>query len=369
MLAGVRALDDELVAAGVNLYIDGDVLLRPNDDLLPFLLVYHVERVARFTAAGVDVSALHLRRLDDLNIHPPHLGMTRPELAEALVLVEEAERLAAGALLPALADGAVFRMVEDVGVEFPDRAAVEARAGELARRELRAAVTLDAAALARTARALGRRRDFYERWRSPLERGGFFLAPQGLRLPADFRESLLHRLPVDTLDDLAAAEADLADEDAARVFAGVVAAVVAMTERHEVQHRLDFSIPTRPMPEPLAELEASESARDETSAYLAEVARGGRTPLLGLTLLARALFDPAYWGGAESYAAVVIFGGLAGELGIATKPLIVERRIDRAAAARAYLAVTEQPLDKLQGAAGRLWTRYFERPLPEIVSR
>jgi hypothetical protein len=70
---------------------------------------------------------------------------------------------------------------------------------------------------------------------------------------------------------------------------------------------------------------------------------------------------------AESYSAVVIFEGLAEELGIpSTTGLVTGGNILRERAATLYLTLTTTPPEALRSAAARLWAKLFEGPLPEL---
>jgi hypothetical protein len=84
-------------------------------------------------------------------------------------------------------------------------------------------------------------------------------------------------------------------------------------------------------------------------------------------MVARYLLDRRQHGTAEFYAALVIFEGLAVELGLShDAPLVTNGSVDRSAASRLYLALAEQPPARLRDASKRLWERLFAAPLPEI---
>ncbi len=156
-------------------------------------------------------------------------------------------------------------------------------------------------------------------------------------------------------------------------------ALASSVERHEVQHRLD-ALASGPPPMP-RELEAlvgpledagkevplAAAARAELSAYLAELARDPRTPRVGLTLIARFLFDRSMHGAAECYAALVIVQGLAARLGVpGGDALLTGRTVDRRAVATVWLALAALPPERLRAAARAQWEALFGAPLPEL---
>jgi hypothetical protein len=113
------------------------------------------------------------------------------------------------------------------------------------------------------------------------------------------------------------------------------------------------------------------AARAELSAYLAELARDPLTPRVGLTLIARFLFDRRMAGTPECYAALVIVEGLADELGVHAghdggPPLLADGAIDRHVAAQAFLALAALPPERLRAAARELWETLFAAPLPDL---
>ena len=185
-------------------------------------------------------------------------------------------------------------------------------------------------------------------------------------------------MPAAELSTLAALEAGLDAPEVQRAFDAVRARVVASITRHEVQHRLDFMRGEIAMPPALEELvgpaqkdgverKSAGRARAEMSAYLAELARDELTPGVGLTGIFRFLFDTSLQGSAECHAAVAIAEGLAAELGVAAKPLVVEGGIARDHAADLYIALATKPSTELRGAARRLWQKSFGLPLPELT--
>jgi hypothetical protein len=203
------------------------------------------------------------------------------------------------------------------------------------------------------------------------------VVPGKLRLPENFARSIAPLATKAEIEDLTAIDATLGAEGVAQAFAALREALAASVERHEVQHRLDAQRPLV-MPKALAdrvgpaeknghERSHAARARAELSAYLAELARDDRTGRVGLGAIARFLFDRRQHGSAECYAALVILEGLASELGVPQEgPLVVGAALDRHAASRLYLALADQPPDRLRAASKRLWERLFAAPLPDL---
>lgn len=261
------------------------------------------------------------------------------------------------------------------------RAAVEARAGDLARQDYGALPGLDAAAAAEMGRLLSRRRGVVDGIERALAARQIALQrPAKLRLEPSLTEELRGLAPASAIDDLRAIDAALAVPAVLAAYATVRDALVDSVERHEVQHRLDYGREGGlPMPPALAayvgpagegESEAfrfAAQARAELSAYLAELARDTRSTRSNLTMIARFLFNPRLQGIAECYAALVIVDGLATELAIPKRgPLVRGGHVDRVVVSELYLALTARPPDELRAAAARRWRALFSADLPTI---
>lgn len=381
-LEAVGAFDDVLAARGLAYFVDGDVLLQPGGRRLVILYSFAVVHVTIFESEGRPVRALHLRRLDHLNWEHALLGFTRPHLREALVLLDPLERLLVTYVLPSLAeDGGVPLVDAESLVSAPPwRLDVERRAGQIVRADYGATPGLDREAAEELGRLLGRRNQLFVTWKPVLQARGITLEPPpGLLLPDGYAGALVGAVPADELDELGRIERALATSRLGRTFEALRSVLAAAIERHEVQHRLDFAraFPP-PMPQALEvyvgpargpegeERRFAAQARDELSAYLAELARDDRTVRVGLTLLSRFLFDKGMWGSAESYAALVVFEGLAHLRGLGDVRLLREGTVDRAALARLYLSLTDLPPETLRADARRLWEALFGEPLPPL---
>lgn len=374
-------LDDELAAAGAGYFVDGDVIQDGSGKRLPLVYAFAVERVHLFRATDASVRALHLRRVDRLNWSHTLLGFTRPHLRAAAVLLDQLDEQVLTLIAPGLAEGAATRLFDpEAGATLGEEVArVEARAGALAREEYGAWPGLDASTATALGRALGRRRAIVEDLeKRAAERGLSLIVPGKLRLPEGFTRSVepIARRP--EITELGEIDAALGDEAHARAFAALREALAASVERHEVQHRLDARRPPR-MPEALAartgpllhegrERRHAAAARAELSAYLAELARDGRTPRVGLSMVARFLFDRRLHGTAECYAALTIFEELSRALDVRDEaPLLAQRTIDRRAASRVYLALAAAPPDRLRAAAKASWETLFGAKLADLT--
>lgn len=371
-------LDDELAAAGAGYFVDGDVIHdTSNGKRLAIVYAFAVERVKLFATADTTVRALHLRRIDRLNWTHTLLGFTRPHLRAAALLLDQLDEQVLTLVAPGLAKDAPVRLFEpETAVPAEDRAAVEARAGELVRAEYGA--LLDAEAATKLGEALGKRRAILEAIEArAASRGYGIVTPAKLRLPEAFLKSIAPVAKESELAELRKVDEALASEENARAFTAVRDALAASVERHEVQHRLDARTPL-PMPEALAarvgpltqngrERRHAATSRAELSAYLSELARDDRTGRVGLSMISRFLLDKRLHGSAECYAALVIFEGLGSALGVREEaPLVVSRNIDRRAVSRLYLALVAEPPAKLRDASKRLWEQLFGTKLVDL---
>jgi hypothetical protein len=382
MLYATGAFDDELAAAGLGYFVDGDVItdLRTGHRLV-IIYAFTVESVSLFSSNGATIRALDLRRLDHLNWSQSLLGFTRPHLREALVLLDQVDEQLVSYVLPGLGKGARIELFDpaDASVSPATRDAVEIRAGELTRADYGGAPGLDAGRAERLGGLLTRRRELFEGFEKRVSARGLTLrTPDKLRLDKDYDAALAGAVPQSDLDELRALDDEVGEKPFLDTYARLRDVLVDSVERHEAQHRLDYArLDPLPMPRPLEALVGAagegeqhrfaSQTRAELSAYLGELSRDERTTKVNLTMISRFLFKKQMQGMAESYSAVVIFEGLAEELGLPRGAGLVTRgNILRERAAEIYLALTAQPPEALRAAAARLWTKLFEGPLPEL---
>lgn len=379
LLVATGRLDDELAAAGLGYFVDGDVITGSEGRRSVILYAFTVERVSLFEAGGASVRALDLRRLDSLNLVHAALGFSRPHLRDAIVLLDQLEGLVLDVIAPGLG-GAKIALFDEGGAQPAARAAVEERAGEIVRAEYGALPGVDVAAARRLGEILGRRRKLFEAWNERAARRGALIAtPEKLLLGDEYEEALRGVVPSFELAELRKMNGELEAPEISGAYAALREALVASVQRHEVQHRLDFSrgAPLR-MPRSLEErVGAAETggrenrhaarARNELSAYLGELARDPRTARSNFTMTIRHLFDRKMHGTAESYAALAILEGLAADLAPGQSvEFVKDHRVDLDAVCAAYLAVSRASAADLRAAAGRLWQKLFGDPLPAL---
>ena len=409
LMQSVGALNDELVGAGLGYFVDGDVIEGTDSGRrLVILYAFSVEWVTLFRVGGgaelprssdgerrrplaaplanVDepVRSIHLRRLDHLNWTHALLGFTRPHLREAVVLLDQVDENLVTYVLPGLGPNASVELFDDDDTApTPNADAVRARAGELVRAEYAAAPELDQVAAARLGVRLARRRTLFKGWQVRASaRGVTVQEPTTLKLELDYDKALRGLVPDEELAELAALDRELGEAPLINAYAQLREVLVRSVERHEAQHRIDFSRDDPGfMPKALAmyvgpaendgkERGHAARARDELSAYLGELARDERTPRVNLSMLARFLFKRRLWGTPECYAALVILEGLAAELTIPLgdgEGLLRGDLIDRRALADAYLGMTAREGSELRAAARRLWEKLFEGELPPLT--
>ena len=149
------------------------------------------------------------------------------------------------------------------------------------------------------------------------------------------------------------------------------------SDLNEVQHRLDYARGLIPVPAFLCGVLGLENpldaaygtlaarSRDEASAYLAEVARTGDSPLLDVVILAHFMLDRRQLGSPYSYAALEVYAALGKALGINVEALL-GRSISRERFARLAEAVWEHSPAELRDAAQRAYAADFGAPLPEV---
>ncbi len=151
-----------------------------------------------------------------------------------------------------------------------------------------------------------------------------------------------------------------------RLGAGLEDAILAGTERHELQHQIDG--PHLPLSSAVAELlagfteEAQDRANRELSAYVAEMTAKGAPPQL--TLVHLFPFGVVARGGAEHRVAMLLLETLAGR-----KLRVGAREVDPEAYAQAFEAEVGRGDDELREAARRAYGVHFGVELAEAGAR
>ncbi len=381
MLKRTLALNDALATAGLGFFVDAEMLTRGRGRSV-LLFTFEVHRVVLYRSGGHDVRTLRVRRLDNLNWTYSLLGFTAPQRRDAVVLDNKVDEHLLE-LLPLLSDEVQldpFALpLEDTYADW--YTAARKRATSVVAAELGKA----GPDVAELASLIAQRHAIYDDWNERLKSRQMSIdPPDSLEVTWDYRQQMEGLATHSAMDQLDKIQSKLKGKKMQRAFALAQDHFAQSVERHETQHRLDLAeLYKLPMPEELAayvgelpdgyrgQSGLASSAVAEMSAYLSELARDPLTPRTNLTLLARYLLNRGAWGMGESYAALVIFEGLAAELGMDHPPLVVGRSIDRDVVAKLFMAFTDLDSDALQDASMTLWARYFETDLPvlELVAR
>ncbi len=372
-LLAAGGLEDALRASNLSVFVDVD-FLRGRERVQPLLLSYYVEREASYDAGGKLVRTLHMWRMDRLRVSLPYLGYTRPRTSSALVLLDTIETDLVTGIVPALRPGERFELVGDADTRRGAWVeALEKKAGDRARAELGAEA--DDPRFSRLAELLARRRSLVRKWAATLPQLGLVLhVPQRYVPEARYEEELSHRVPRRDLDEWKELHEELMKPSMLDAFVALRRRVVGSVERHEIQHRLDYGAGLLAVPpdicallgidNPLGVSAASVGgrARDELSAYLAQIASGA-TPIRDLLLLSRSLFGER--SDAYSYAAWAAFLGIGRELDIDTS-LIARGRVHAEQFGRVLDALIERTPVEIRAAAARYRRAAYGADLPEV---
>jgi hypothetical protein len=347
---------------------------------------FYVERESAATsdAANGAIRVVFVWRLDTLNVRQPYLGYTHPRAGAAIVLLDQIETELIERVLPALRAGETVGLVDEASLA-PDVAwqkDLEARAGEVVRAYF--AGDADAAALTHMGELIARRRAVVKKWQNDLPLVGLRLRPPRRLVPAaDYADELRLKATKESLDEWDAIHEELLSRSNLALFERLRDRFARSTERHEVQHRVDYARGLVPVPARIVERLGLESAldpapgsyaarcRDETSAYLAQMAEPTDSPTLTLMLLSHFLFDKDEWGTAYSCASLTIFELLSTALALpdADAPLVRYGSVQREALTRRFLAMTDHSTADLRDAARRAWEGAYASPLAHVTTR
>jgi hypothetical protein len=376
-LRSVDAFNAALERSGLGYYLDAEVVGMGSGARV-YLASFVVRRVQWFAVNGRRVRALRLVRSDTLNFARGVLGFTRPTIRDALVLEERVDGWLIRSVLPALAKEGRFVLAgADPGAYAPKTLPrLERRVADEARKEL-AKLAGDCSAFAATTELFARRAAVFRDLGEQAIRAALVVRePSGYDISVDQLMAMRERALPDTWRELNDVADELDTADQRGCFRALRAPLLASIERHEVQHRLDFQDGTlEQLPIALERrvgpLDAyglrsvgAELALAETSAYLAELARGKPLVKLNLAMLAQHVIDRTRWRSVEYFAALVIFEGLTRQLGLETSDPSAKVAPERVANALGlFMAMSE---DELSRAAARLWADLMGRPLPNL---
>src|SRR5262249_24502901 len=131
---------------------------------------YYVEQEREVSGEGATFRLLRARRLDTLNWRDNFIGYTSPRAGAALVLLDRIEELLVQSIVPSMAPNEPARLVDtkSLEVEKDCPSAVEARAGEVIRREYPSIPGASAGAVLELGKLLARRRALLVKWRASL---------------------------------------------------------------------------------------------------------------------------------------------------------------------------------------------------------
>jgi hypothetical protein len=381
----VGAMNAALDRSHAHYFLDGD-LLGGDGTTWPMIYSFYVEResVARNEATGDAIRVLFVWRLDTLNVRQPYLGYTHPRAGVALVLFDQIETELIERVLPALSKGESVGLIDEdsLASDVTWQKDLEARAGEVVRTYF--AADADAAALAHIGDLIARRRALVKKWKNDLPLVGVRLHPPRRLVPdADYAGELRLKATKASLEEWDEIHDDLLTSSNIALFERLRDRFARSTERHEVQHRVDYgrglvAVPARiaerlGLENPLAAAPGSYAARcrDETSAYLAQMAEPTDSPPLTLMLLSHFLFDKGEWGTAYSCAALTIFELVSTVLAApdADLPLVRYGSVQRETLTKRFIALTDQSVDALREGARRAWEEAYGAPLAHVTTR
>ncbi len=383
--AAAGTLDASLARAGAPYFVDADVLAaREHTRAMVYSFYVEREREATSHSPSPPVRVLFVWRLDTLNVTQPFLGYTHPRASVALVLFDQIEEELIDRVLPSLHRGEPMDLVdaESADAAIPWQRDLQARASDIVAESF--AGDADAAALARMGDLIARRRAIVRKWKAELPLVGVSLVPPRRLVPeVDYAAELRHRAPKATLDEWDDVHDELLRPASIATFERLRDRFARSTERHEVQHRIDYARGLVPVPARIAErlgLDDTLAAppgsyaarcRDETSAYLAQVAEEEGSPALTLLLLSRFLFDRHEWGTAYSCASLAVFDMLSPALGVpgAEGPLVRGGGVLREELARRVIDITGRRAEDIRDAARKTWEEAYAATLPKVTVR
>ena len=348
------------------------------------LYTFRVDARRRYLAADKPVDALHLRRLDSLNIVQFLLGYTSKRMDVAVLLIDKLEGEVATRLGPALEPEREMplRMSdEDEG----KKAWLDVRkaAGRVVRESYYGAIPGQQQALAELGQLLARRNDLLEDWNLRLAAYNISLREfEALVVEPERRERFEKYTSPEARKVLDAIQSELETPERKRLFERLVARHAQPVELHEVQHRIDYaSDDDFAVPAPLlrilqippdsvhAESDDVRRIAYELSAYTAEIARDPEWARVNLSLLSEHLYDGS--GGAEGWSAVMILEGIGRELGVTFMPIVDPDGRRAGADLETVAAVHVELLGKtgpeLARAAATLWQKWFGHALVPLT--
>lgn len=388
----VRDVNRALRQKNLGYFFDSYAVLYDDGRAEAALYTFRIAAREAFRPAdGAPVEALHLRRLDKLNIVQFLLGYTSRRMDVAVVLLDKLEEEVSTRLGPALMPGREMPLHMPTGEGEQWWLDVRKRAGQAVREATYAALPRQQQALSELGELLARRTDLVADWNLRLASRDVELHEfPRLEVDVGYRgrfEALTSREARKVLDQI---QERLEVEEMQRLFIELLARHAKAVERHELQHRLDYAAGDDFGAPPilLRALGVREDRADdddvkriayELSAYTAELARDPEWAHVNLTLLAEHLYDGS--GGAEGWSAILVMEGLAAKLGLtaptlpdppdtavgATLGLGSAGGLDLEKVAALHAELLAKPPHQLGTAAAALWEDWFGHPLVEVT--
>jgi hypothetical protein len=378
----VRATNRALMKRGVGYFFDSYGVHYDDGRLETAFYTFRILARRRYLAGETPIEALHLRRLDRLNIVQSLLGYTSKRMDVAVLLVDKLEGEVSTRLGPALEPGREMPLHMDAEDEGKTTwLAVRKKAGQIVRESFYGAMPGQQQALSELGELLARRNDLVVDWNMCLEHKGITMRDfNSLAVHDDYRDRFEAMTSPEARKVLDGIQKRLETDEHQRLFLQLVERHARPVELHEVQHRIDYARDDDfEVPEALLELlhipEDDKRANEEEvrriayelSAYTAELARDPDWARINLTLLCEHLYNGE--GGAEGWSAVLILQGLAAELGHRFAPLIGTNGtgVDLETVGAIHLALLGERGEDLSRGAATLWQKWFGEPLVTLV--
>lgn len=375
--------DEEAAALGLPYFLESTLIRHRRDGVtMPVVYAYYIERESRLRGADRAVRALHVRRLDNLNIAMAAVGYTKPSSTAALILLDHVESHLIRFVLPAVvAEGdTVLVDLESLDPESPWQIELRERSSAIVREAYASVPGVSPAAVQELGRLIHRRRELVRLWMKALDKRNVRLRTPARLIPeANYAEDLRGQVSGVELKEWNALHERLLEPEVLQAFDAVRDQYARSIEQHEAQHQLDYARATVKMPPGVAEVmgvDASEEPAEgsfrlyvvgEVSAYLAEIARAPDSPSLILMILLQSAFNADEWGGAYCYAALAVLDAIGRELGLPDEKLTGSGRVRRDKVTARFTAVTAKEPEEIRRAARRAWEGAFGATLADVT--
>jgi hypothetical protein len=375
----VVKLDAALATSGQPFFLDAE-LRSFRDRAQPVLMSYYVQAEARVAGSHPNIRVVRLWRLDDLNITQGLVGFTRPGIDAAIVLLDQAEEALVRVTLPAAAPNGRVELVDDEtrARGAPWVAEVEEAATKVTVAYYKSLGEPRTTEAMRLGTLLLRRRNLIRKWQATLSGMGLQLnVPRRLFPDVDYAKELWLKIPREDLADWRELQSELRERLPA--FEALREGFVQSVEQHEVQHSLDFARGTLEIPDFLCQMTGCDDrrasgatfagrARDEASAYLAEIARTPGSARAELVVLSAFVLDQEHLNqsAAYGYAVTSVYVAIARALGIDVEAALGRGTIRRERVAKLAMLVWDKSDAELRAAARSAYLAEYKAELPEV---